>query len=124
MATLYDLIADVRREHPSSGAARTLDLLTAELGNTRDNLREAIARLDQHQLPPGGETILGEVTGKAFLEGLTDLHTPFAKEELRRLQEPVDESQLGIALLLGGSALVGLALVVLVVVGGIQQIVR
>ena len=42
--TLYDIIADLRREHPNETASRTLDLVMVELGHTRDNLREAVDR--------------------------------------------------------------------------------
>ena len=41
--TLYGIIADLRREHPTPAAAETLDMVVAELGKTRDNLKSAVA---------------------------------------------------------------------------------
>jgi uncharacterized protein (UPF0371 family) len=35
--TLYDIIADLRREHGNETASKSLDLVMIELGHTRDN---------------------------------------------------------------------------------------
>ena len=37
---------------------QTLDLVVAELGKTRDNLKEAVANLSDKPLPPGGKPVL------------------------------------------------------------------
>ena len=49
--TLYDIIAELRREHPSPEASRTLDLVVTELGRTRDNLRHALMNLEDRPVP-------------------------------------------------------------------------
>src|SRR2546428_1055529 len=51
--SLYGIIADLRRKYPTSAANETLDMVVAELGRTRDNLREAVANLAGKPLPPG-----------------------------------------------------------------------
>src|SRR5262245_23186703 len=111
MATLYDIIAELRREHPTPSAARTLDLVVAELGQTRDNLKRALDHLDERPVPTAGKAILKELAVRARAEGVDDSEMPLSPDELRASYEPVDPSQVGIALLLGGTALlvVGLA---------------
>ena len=111
MATLYDIISELRREHPTPSASRTLDLVVAELGQTRDNLRRALDRMDERPVPTGGKAILEELAVRARAEGVDDSEMPLSPDELRASYEPVDPSQVGIALLLGGTALlvVGLA---------------
>jgi len=52
--TLYDVIADLRREHSSPAATQTLDMVVAELGRTRDNLKSALQALSSKPIPPGG----------------------------------------------------------------------
>ena len=49
--TLYDLIADLRREHPTPAATQTLDMVVAELGRSRDNLKSAVAAVSSQPLP-------------------------------------------------------------------------
>ena len=58
--TLYDIIADLRREHANETASKTLDLVMIELGHSRDNLREALQKLDKDSIPPGDEALLKE----------------------------------------------------------------
>jgi hypothetical protein len=122
MATLYDLISELRREHPTPAASRTLDLVVAELGETRDNLREALGRLEQRPVPTGGKAILEELAARARAEGVDDYRVPLTPDELRASAEPVDGSQLGIAILLGGSGLVVFGLAVAAVVAGLSGI--
>ncbi|HZV49764.1 MAG TPA: hypothetical protein VFD49_08350 [Candidatus Dormibacteraeota bacterium] len=110
MATLYDIIADLRREHQTPSAARTLDMVVAELGRTRDNLRQALGRLEQQPVPTGGKALLEELAARARLEGVDDYEVPLSREELKASYEPLDSSQVGIAVLLGGSTLLIVAL--------------
>lgn len=110
--SLYGIIGDLRREHPTPGASRTLDLLVAELGRTNDNLRRAVARLEEGSLPAGGKPVLDELVERARMEGVDDLDRPVPPDE-RPALEPVDESQVGIAVLLGGTALVVVVLALL-----------
>ena len=109
--SLYGIIADLRRENGSASASRTLDMLVAELGRTNDNLRAAVASLDGRPIPAGGKPVLEELMLRAAVEGVDDIERPPAPDEVPP-REPVDESQIGIAVLLGGSALVLILLVV------------
>jgi hypothetical protein len=111
--SLYGIIADLRREHPTPGAMRTLDLVVAELGRTNDNLKLAVARLEARPLPAGGQPVLDELLERARMEDVDDLDRPLPPDE-RPALEPVDESQIGIAVLLGGSAAVVVLLALLV----------
>ena len=122
MATLYDIIAELRREHPTPSASRTLDLVVAELGVTRDNLRTAIDRLDQRAIPVGGKPVLEELSERARAEGIDDYEVPLSPDELRDSYEPLDPSQVGIAVLLGGSALVVVVLAVAAFIAGLNGI--
>jgi hypothetical protein len=122
MATLYDIIAELRREHPTPSAARTLDMVVSELGETRDNLRLALEHLEERPVPHGGKAILDELSGRARVEGVDDYEVPLSPDELRASQEPVDGSQVGIAVLLGGSALVITVLGVGAFVAGLNGI--
>lgn len=61
--TLYGIIADLRREHPTPAAMQTLDMVVAELGRTRDNLKEAVEALSAKSIPPGGKGVLDELVG-------------------------------------------------------------
>ncbi len=56
--SIYGIIADLRREHPTPAAMQTLDMVVAELGRTRDNLKEAADNLDGQTLPAGGKAVL------------------------------------------------------------------
>jgi len=121
--TLYDIIADLRREHADETASRTLDLVLIELGHSRDNLREALQKIDRQSVPPGGEAILKELEERAHRYHLDNLNYPEVK--LRGFQpplEPVDEGTLGIGLLLGLSSLVLMVLGVAAVVAGLNHL--
>ncbi len=122
MATLYEIIDDLRRQHPTPAAARTLDMVVAELGATQDNLRLALARLEERELPTGGRPVLEELAERGHAAGVDNLQVPLPKEELQANMEPVDESQMGIAVLLGGTAAVAMILALVVIGIGLNQI--
>jgi hypothetical protein len=124
MATLYDIISELRREHPNPAASKTLDLVVSELGQTRDNLKLALAHLEQRPLPAGGKAVLEELAARARAEGLYDYSVPLTPDELRAGSEPVEGSDLGIALLLGGSAVLMLGLAVAACVAGVLSIIH
>ena len=65
MATLYDIISELRRKHQTPAAAKTLDLVVSELGQTRDNLRLALSRLEERPIPTGGRAVLEELAARA-----------------------------------------------------------
>ena len=107
--SLYGVIADLRREHPTPAATQTLDLVVAELGRTRDNLKDAVTALSAKPLPPGGKPVLDELIEKAQEAGVYDLDygkDPYDKPPLEKL----DEGTAGIGALM---ALTSLAVVVL-----------
>jgi hypothetical protein len=119
--SLYGIIADLRREHPTTASIQTLDLVTVELGTTRDNLKEAVANLDGRQLPPGGKAVLDELVQRAREDGVYDLDygpDPYDKPA----PEALDEGTAGIGALLAISSLVGILLAVAVVVLGLNAI--
>ena len=119
--TLYGIIADLRRKHPTPAAMQTLDMVVAELGRTRDNLKDAVANLEGKPLPPGGKPILDELIQRAREEGVYDLDfgpDPYDKPP----PEPLDEGTAGIGALLAISALAGVALAVAAVIAGLQKI--
>lgn len=124
MATLYDIISELRREHPTPSAAKTLDLVVAELGQTRDNLRRALDRLDSRPVPAGGKPVLAELATRARSEGVDDYELPLTPDELRASYEPVDSSQVGIAVLLGGTALIVVVLAVVAFLAGLNSAVH
>lgn len=100
---------------------QTLDLVVTELGQTRDNLREAVANLDGKALPPGGKQIVDELVMKARADGLYDLDygpDPYDKPPT----ESLDEATAGIGALLAIFSLVGVALAVVAVVEGLRAI--
>jgi len=121
--SLYGIIADLRREHPTPSASRTLDMVVTELGEHRDNLREAIAHLESKPVPAGGKAVLEELLQKAEAEGVDDIERALAPSDPAAL-EPIDEGQLGIAVLLGGSAVLSAGLGILVLLIGLNQIVH
>src|SRR5690349_7854178 len=99
----------------------TLDLVVAELGRTRDNLKEALHNLDSKPLPPGGKPILDELRERARAAGIDDLDygpDPFGKPPY----EPLDEATAGIAVVFAVSSLIGIALAVAAVVVGVIAI--
>lgn len=119
--SLYGIIADLRREHPTPAAMQTLDLLVAELGRTRDNLKEAVAALDGKALPPGGKPVLDQLVARARQEGVYDLDygpDPYDKPP----PEPLDEGTAGIGALLAISSFIGVALAVVAVIVGLNAI--
>ena len=119
--TLYGIIADLRRQHPTPAAMQTLDMVVAELGRTRDNLKDAVANLEGKPLPPGGKPILDELIQRAREEGVYDLDfgpDPYDKPP----PEPLDEGTAGIGALLAISSLAGVALAVAAVIAGLQKI--
>ena len=119
--TLYGIIADLRRKHPTPAAMQTLDMVVAELGRTRDNLKDAVANLAGKPLPPGGKPSLDELIERAREEGVYDLDfgpDPYDKPP----PEPLDEGTAGIGALLAISSLAGVALAVAAVIAGLQKI--
>jgi len=119
--SLYGIIADIRREHPTTGAQETLDMLLAELGDTRDNLKEAVDRIEGKPLPAGGKTVLEELVTRARAEGVDDLD--FGPDPYDRPPaEELDEGTAGIGALLAVSSILGVALAIAAVVVGIHAI--
>ncbi len=119
--SLYGIIADLRRENPTPTATQTLDMVVAELGRTRDNLKDAMANLSAKPLPPGGKPVLEELAERARKAGLYDLDygkDPYDKPPV----EPLDEGTVGIGALLAITSLVGVALAVAAVVSGLNAI--
>ena len=119
--TLYGIIADLRRGHPTPAAMQTLDMVVEELGPARDNLKEAVERLSTKSIPPGGQAVLDELVQRARQGEVYDLD--YGKDPYDRAPaEPLDEGTLGIGLLLGVSSLVGIILAALAVYLGINAI--
>lgn len=119
--SLYGIIADLRREHPTTAAMQTLDMVTAELGRTRDNLKQAVANLDGKALPPGGKPIVDELVQRAREAGVDDLDfgpDPYDKP----VAEPLDDATAGIGALLAVSSIVGVGLAVVATVAGLIAI--
>lgn len=119
--TLYGIIADLRRKHPTPAAMETLDLVVAELGKTRDNLKDAVANLQGKALPPGGKPVLDELVTQAREEGVSDLDygpDPYDKPPT----EPLDEGTAGIGAILAISSIVGVALAIVAVIAGLNAI--
>jgi hypothetical protein len=119
--SLYGIIADLRREHPTPAAMQTLDMVVAELGRTRDNLKDAVTHLDGKALPPGGKPVVDELVQRARTDGLYDLDygpDPYDKPPA----EMLDEGTAGIGALLAISSVVGMALAVLAVIVGLKAI--
>jgi hypothetical protein len=119
--SLYGIIADLRREHPTPATMQTLDLVVAELGQTRDNLKEAVANLDGKPLPPGGKPVLDELVQRAREDGVYDLDygpDPYDKPP----PEPLDEGTAGIGAMLALWSLAGVALAVAATVVGLRAI--
>jgi hypothetical protein len=119
--SLYGIIADLRRQHPTPATTGTLDMVVAELGRTRDNLKEAVASLSNKPLPPGGKPILDELVERAREEGVYDLDygpDPYDKPP----PEPLDEGTLGVGVLLALTSVVGIALAAVAVWIGLKAI--
>ena len=121
--SLYGIIADLRREHPTPAATETLDMVVAELGRTRDNLKEAVANLSAKPLPPGGKVVLDELVARAREEGDHDLDygpDPYDKPP----PEPIDEGTFGIGALLAITSVGGIALAAVAVWIGLRAILQ
>ena len=119
--SLYGIIADLRREHPTPAATQTLDTVVAELGRTRDNLQDAVAALGAKPLPPGGKPLLDELIERARQAGVYDLDfgpDPYDKPAV----EPLDEGTFGIGALLALTSVAGIALAVTAVVIAVNAI--
>jgi hypothetical protein len=119
--SVYGIIADLRREHPTPAAMQTLDMVVAELGRTRDNLKEAADNLESQTLPSGGKAVLEELIVRARKDGTYDVDygpDPYDRAAL----EPLDEGTAGIGALLAVSSVVGIALAVAAVVVGLNAI--
>ena len=119
--SLYGIIADLRREHPTPATTETLDMVVAELGRTRDNLKEAIVNLDGKSLPAGGKAVLEELVARARDEVIYDLDygpDPYDKPPV----ESLDEGTAGIGALLAITSLVGIALAVAAFIAGFNAI--
>lgn len=119
--TLYGIIADLRRKYPTAAATQTLDMVVAELGKTRDNLKDAVSNLDGKALPPGGKPVLDDLVAEAREDDVYDLDygpDPYDKPPA----EPLDEGTAGIGALLAISSLVGLALAIIATVVGLNAI--
>src|ERR1700674_5789225 len=89
----------------------TLDMLVAERGKTRDNIKEPVDPLDGKPLPPGGKAVLEELVQRAREDGVYDLDygpDPYDKPPV----EPLDEGTAGIGALLAISSLAGVALAI------------
>lgn len=100
---------------------QTLDLVVAELGKTRDNLKEAVANLSDKPLPPGGKPVLDELVARAREAGVYDLDygpDPYDKPPV----ETLDEGTAGIGALLAITSILGLALAVAAVWIGLNAI--
>jgi hypothetical protein len=121
--TLYGIIADLRREHPTPAAMQTLDMVVSELGRTRDNLKEAVDALSTKSIPPGGKEILDELVGRARDADLYDLDYGLDPYD-RPPAEALDEGTMGIGLLLGVSSLIGILLAAVAVYIGINAIIN
>src|ERR1700736_2141159 len=102
MPTLYDLIAELRRENQTPSAAKTLDMVVVELGQTRDNLRLALIHLEARPVPTGGKAVLDTLAQRARNEGVDDYSVPLTSEERQGSFHDTDGSPAGNALLSGG----------------------
>ena len=121
--SLYGIIADIRREHPTPAATEALDMVVAELGRTRDNLKEAVANLEGKPLPGGGKAVIDELVQRARDAGDYDLDygpDPYDKPAV----EPLDEATAGIGALLAIFSLLGVALAVVAVIAGVRAIMQ
>lgn len=119
--TLYDIMADLRARHPTPAAARTLDMVSTELGVTRDNLRDAIRNVNARPLPPGGRQVLDELWRRARAAEVEDLdYGPEPDVPGDVVVERLDEGQAGIGALLLVSSVLVVALGVFAILVGLN----
>jgi hypothetical protein len=97
-------------------------MVVAELGHTRDNLKEAVANLSGKPLPPGGKPVLDELVQRAKQDVVYDLD--YGPDPYDTVPEPLDEGTLGIGALLAISSLIGIALAAAAVVIGMNAILQ
>jgi hypothetical protein len=119
--SLYGIIADLRRANPTPAATQTLDMVVAELGRTRDNLKEAVAALSAKSLSPGGKPVLDELVERARKADLYDLDygkDPYDKPPV----ESLDEATAGIGIMLALTSVIGIGLAIAAVVVGVNAI--
>jgi len=119
--SVYGIVADLRREHPTPATTATLDMVLAELGRTRDNLKEAVANLEGKALPGGGKQVLDDLVERARAEGVYDVDygpDPYDKPP----PEALDEATAGIGALLAIFSLLGIALAVVATIAGVNAI--
>ncbi|MBO0702383.1 MAG: hypothetical protein J2P38_05585 [Candidatus Dormibacteraeota bacterium] len=122
MAGLYEIIAELRHENQTPAATRTLDLVTERLGETQDNLRQALARIPSTSVPFGGQPVLEELLARAEAEHVDNLTMGRSEAEMVAAREVVDVSQAGIGLILGGLAVISVVLVVLAAIYYIEMV--
>jgi len=122
MAGLYEIIAELRHENQTPAATRTLDLVTERLGETQDNLRQALSRIPSTAIPFGGQPVLEELLARAEAEHVDDLTTGYSRTEMAAATEAVDSSQAGIAIVMGGLAVLSIVLIVLAIIYGISAV--
>lgn len=122
MAGLYEIIAELRHENQTPAATRTLDLVTERLGETQDNLRGALARIPSTAIPFGGQPVLDELLARAEAEHVDNLTMGHSQAEIKAATEVVDVSQVGIAVIMGGIALLAVILLVFAVIEGITAV--
>lgn len=116
VGALYAIIDELRQKYPSPAAIKALDMVVRELGQTQDNLKEALARLEGRPLPTVGQQVLSELRLRAWLAGVDDLRIPPPPDELKRQAEWFDWGEIGIAVMLGGSALITIVLALVVTI--------
>ena len=96
-------------------------MVVAELGRTRDNLKDAVAALSGKPLPPGGKQVLDELIERAQEAGVYDLDygpDPYDKPP----PEPLDEATVGIGALMTITSLVSIVLAAVAVWAGVSAI--
>lgn len=100
---------------------QALDLVAAELGQTRDNLKDALANIEGRSIPAGGKPVLEELAQRAREDGFYDLDfgpDPYDKPPT----EALDQGTFGIGALLVISSVAGIALALFAVYLGVQAI--
>ena len=121
--SLYGVIADLRRENPTPAATQTLDLVVAELGRTRDNLKDAVSAVSASPLPAGGKPVLDALVSRAHEQGVDDLDygpDPYDKPPT----EPLDVGTFGIGAILALTSLAGVVLAAVAVWVGVSAIIN